>query len=1188
MMAAISGSILAKLAAELALYSIKEFKANLEKLRAKNDFQNSLNDAESALFHCVPQDMVIPEKVRDAFFGSKTLENQLKNLLKGQECNLNLLEQAFYDAGYDGSLSGFNPRLAIAAFVDEFIQSAAQKEGFSELEDFCRLQDAYRRIYREQLVKCYENLNLSGMACPFDQNPVKLEEVFIRLQASQAIPLVDVLAERLEDQDVPEHLRHTRRLADRPVRETTSVLSVTEALKNDNLVVLGVPGSGKTTFMRYLALTFIQKLSEKRLQLNEDRLPILIRIQSLLSHLKGNKTIADVLSEYIRTELEIKELPDNYFMPYLEAGRCIVLFDGLDEVGNVNQRNEIAKKIHLFTNRYIGNRYVITSRIAGYREIPQFPESDFRHLTIMDLNDEQIEGFIQNWYKARDDVRADNKANDLIQALKKYPKVRQLATNPLMLTIIAIVHRSKGGAEQADGKGAELPNQRVKLYDICTESLIYDWQEKQGREPLTDVKGKKLTEHEVRRRLERLAYWMHSEAQTESELTHVRYEQLRSKLTDQLKKADKLKFDDAFAEATKFLKGIRTDTGVLLERGTELYAFVHLTFQEYFTACDVYNGSEMNQSKIWKQILPYLHDSHWQEVIRLLIAKMNSFDRVGQKFIERIIKAKTPYEPLLKRNLLLAGMCLADDVNAEPVTYQKILDEIIELVMKSPFNVQRGYAIDVLREVFNSKYEGYVLEKLLFLLSDKDSSVQRYASYALGSIGKADDRVIDGLITLLSDKDSSVQRYASYALGSIGKADDRVIERLLLPLLSDKDSSVRSSASYALGSIGKADDRVIDGLIILLSDKDSDVRGSASDALGSIGKADDKVIDGLITLMSDKNSDVRESASDVLGRIGKADDRVIDGLITLMSDKNSDVRISASYALGGIGEADDRVIERLLPLLSDKESSVRESASDALGGIGEADDRVIDGLITLMSDKESSVRWSASDALGRIGKADDRVINGLITLMSDKESYVRSNASDALGRIGKADDRIINGLITLMSDKESSVRSNASDALGRIGKANDRVIDGLIKLMSDKESYVRSNAVDALGSIGKADDKVIDGLITLMSDKESSVRSSILDALCRIGKADDRIIDGLITLMSDENLYIQGMATYSLTKLGKIDGITLKALENMCRDRDKYYQYLESESMSMYDWAFQALWRYAPSVADSSEEYLEC
>jgi HEAT repeat protein len=1125
MMAAISGSILAKLAAELALYSIKEFKANLEKLRAKNDFQNSLNDAESALFHCVPQDMVIPEKVRDAFFGSKTLENQLKNLLKGQECNLNLLEQAFYDAGYDRSLSGFNPRLAIAAFVDEFIQSAAQKEGFSELEDFCRLQDAYRRIYREQLVKCYENLNLSGMACPFDQNPVKLEEVFIRLQASQAIPLVDVLAERLEDQDVPEHLRHTRRLADRPVRETTSVLSVTEALKNDNLVVLGVPGSGKTTFMRYLALTFIQKLSEKRLQLNEDRLPILIRIQSLLSHLKGNKTIADVLSEYIRTELEIKELPDNYFMPYLEAGRCIVLFDGLDEVGNVNQRNEIAKKIHLFTNRYIGNRYVITSRIAGYREIPQFPESDFRHLTIMDLNDEQIEGFIQNWYKAREDVRADNKANDLIQALKKYPKVRQLATNPLMLTIIAIVHRSKGGAEQADGKGAELPNQRVKLYDICTESLIYDWQEKQGREPLTDVKGKKLTEHEVRRRLERLAYWMHSEAQTESELTHVRYEQLRSKLTDQLKKADKLKFDDAFAEATKFLKGIRTDTGVLLERGTELYAFVHLTFQEYFTACDIYNGSEMNQSKIWKQILPYLHDSHWQEVIRLLIAKMNSFDRVGQKFIERIIKAKTPYEPLLKRNLLLAGMCLADDVNAEPVTYQKILDEIIELVMKSPFNVQRGYAIDVLREVFNSKYEGYVLEKLLFLLSDKESSVRISASDALGSIGKADDRVIDGLITLLSDKESSVRRNAVDALGRIGKADNRVIDRLIT-LLSDKESSVRSSASFVLGSISKADDRVIERLLPLLSDKDSDVRMYVASALG---------------------------------RIGKADDRVIDGLIPLLSDNDSSVRSNAVSALGRIGKADDRVIELLIPLLSDNDSFVRSSVVDALDVIGKADDRVIELLIqTLLSDKDLLVRSSVASALGRIGKADDRVIELLIqTLLSDKDSFVRSFVVYALGSISKADDRVIELLIqTLLSDKDLLVRSSVASALGSIGKADDRVIELLIQ--------------------------------TLLSDKDSSVRTNVAYALGIIGKADDRVIELLIPLLSDEDLYLPGMATYALIRLGKIDGITLKALENMCRDRDKYYQYLESESMSMYDWAFQALWRYAPSVADSSEEYLEC
>jgi hypothetical protein len=49
--------------------------------------------------------------------------------------------------------------------------------------------------------------------------------------------------------------------------------------------------------MMYLALTFAQGLSNGRLQIDEDRLPIFVSVQALAVMLEERQTIADVISK---------------------------------------------------------------------------------------------------------------------------------------------------------------------------------------------------------------------------------------------------------------------------------------------------------------------------------------------------------------------------------------------------------------------------------------------------------------------------------------------------------------------------------------------------------------------------------------------------------------------------------------------------------------------------------------------------------------------------------------------------------------------------------------------------------------------------------------------------------------------------------------------------------------------------
>src|ERR1700757_277503 len=92
----------------------------------------------------------------------------------------------------------------------------------------------------------------------------------------------------------------------------------------------------------------------------------------------------------------IAECPKNYFEGHLKAGRCFVLFDGLDEVANSEAHRKAADKITNFVAAYPKNRFVVTCRVAGWLNL--LP--DFRVLQADDLSREEVHRFIRGWHTA--------------------------------------------------------------------------------------------------------------------------------------------------------------------------------------------------------------------------------------------------------------------------------------------------------------------------------------------------------------------------------------------------------------------------------------------------------------------------------------------------------------------------------------------------------------------------------------------------------------------------------------------------------------------------------------------------------------------------------------------------------------------------------------------------------------------
>jgi predicted NACHT family NTPase len=205
----------------------------------------------------------------------------------------------------------------------------------------------------------------------------------------------------LHESDLPtgfdlEDLQRVREAYERKApRRVIEVLTEGAAQR---IVLLGDPGAGKSTLARYLALSLTTIDGDERLASLRHHLPLLIELRTFAGlHTKGEcKTFLEFLDRLGKTEgLGVdQETLDAYLT---EDGRALVIFDGLDEVFDPQERDTIARQIAGFATRYPKTRLLVTSRIIGYRR-SILTDANFIHHTLQDLNEDQINEFLTTWY----------------------------------------------------------------------------------------------------------------------------------------------------------------------------------------------------------------------------------------------------------------------------------------------------------------------------------------------------------------------------------------------------------------------------------------------------------------------------------------------------------------------------------------------------------------------------------------------------------------------------------------------------------------------------------------------------------------------------------------------------------------------------------------------------------------------
>ncbi|MHC1574209.1 MAG: HEAT repeat domain-containing protein [Candidatus Methanogasteraceae archaeon] len=662
--------------------------------------------------------------------------------------------------------------------------------------------------------------------------------------------------------------------------------------KWQRIVIIGDPGSGKTTLLKYLT----REAACGRLK--GELVPFFITLGEYADPRNKATSLIEFACEQYRKR---SPLGDEVFEEFVlgvrdmnERRKALFLLDGFDEIPHdrkLGVSGDIEREL---------NRYVLSSRQVGYTG----GVLNDKTLEVVELSDPAIQEFIQNWTCSQEMLDHEKRAESRIDHIR-IPRLKMLARNPLLLSIQCFVYQSI----VESGTGMEIPTRRVDLYKDSITGLLKTLERRGITNQDVDSLDRRISVHSV---FADIAF--HYFEKVKNAPRHIFG---KEELNECLRRISG-KLGDHYAD---LLSDVVFRSEILHPLTMHEYHFLHLTFQEYYTAYHL-----ANQADGIKTIAERKRDRNWREVIPLY-AGMKS-----ERFQELmdLIWGKGIDEDLFYNNLFLIGRCLAEvdlkRANIKSHDIEEIKNQLLELSLHGRFGMWRDGANEVLSHI--SYQSGDIEDKLIESLKDDDSDARGAAANALGEIGS--ENAIKYLIPLLKDDDSNARGAAANALGRIG-AENAI--KYLIPLLKDDDSYAREAAANVLGRIGA--ENAIKYLIPLLKDDDSNVRGAAANALGEIGA--ENAIKYLIPLLKDDDSYARFAAAYALGRIGA--ENAIKYLIPLLKDDDSNVRRAAAYALGRIGA--ENAIKYLIPLLKDDDFYARWTAAEALKRISEKNDLCI-------------------------------------------------------------------------------------------------------------------------------------------------------------------------------------------------------------------------------------------------------
>ena len=1024
--------------------------------------------------------------------------------------------------------------------------------------------------YREALLERYGNLNLESMDATGAYYELKLWNVFIPQtvrECREYLPQVyampkEVQARLKEKGQMPDDLAEweleslQKAYQEQPMR---SVLEATEDPQNRYMVVLGDPGSGKSTLLQYLALEWARKPLRERSVIP---FPLLIELRTYARDCE-NGVCNDILG-FCHNGNVCCRLNDLELKKQLDAGNATALFDGLDEVFDPARREEVITAIHRFSNEYPDVRIIVTSRVIGYS--PQkLKDAEFRHFMLQDLDEEQVEEFINRWHDLTfaEEWEKERKKERLIRAVEDSPAIRQLAGNPLLLTMMAILNRSQ-----------ELPRDRAELYQQCSRLLLHQWDiERQLMDKQLDYQA--IDYKDKHAMLRRAAFFMQS---SEKGLAGnlIYRDDLERIFLHYLKDMD---VQDPRKVARLLIEQLRVRNFILCHVGADWYAFVHRTFLEFFCAWEFVRRFEKERKVSFEQLRDEVYGVHWQdeswhEVLRL-IAGMIEPEFVG-KILEYLIAQDGESEKIA--NLFLAAECLGEvrgrnaiaGVESRLLDLQKALIHYDLRYYYGPWEDEkerlvkdiRMKAVSTIARVW--KNTGAVEEWLKSrVVHDDDEDVRQAAVQALVRGWKNDPDTLPWLKSrAIQDTDWAMRQAAVQELARGWKDDPDTLAIIKSRSVQDDDEDVRKAALQELVRNWKDDSGTLPIIRNLaVQDDDEDVRRAAVRELAR-GWRDDP--DTLPIIKSravlDDDEDVRERAVQELARGWKGAPDTLKWLINRADqDESGAVRRTAVQELArGCKDAPDTLTWLISRAGHDKNGVVRRTAAEELARVWRDAPDTLPVIRRLAGhDKNMAVRLVAAKLLVRGWKDAPDTLSLLIDLADhDEFGFVRRAAVRELARGWKDDPDTLPWLKSRVDqDDDEDVRKAAVQELARGWKHDPDTLPWLkARAIRDDDEDVRHAAVQELARGWKNDPETLPIIKSrAVQDDDKDVRKAAIQELARGWKDDPETLPIIEShAVRDDDKDVRHAAVQELARGWKNDPETLPIIKSRAvQDDDK-------------------------------------
>ena len=532
------------------------------------------------------------------------------------------------------------------------------------------IDENYELQYRDFLMQRFHRVE-AGTVRMATNLSVDLGELFVMLQVAQRTKLkvIKDAGEEVNMMDLSaarsffEKTRNRSEDANAEIQNRHSVLQ--QVLKEKHNVIVGAPGSGKSTFFEWLQLQIASAEQAFVMSDGQQAIPLLLRVRQLdPENLPlGSELIVKATASRDTAAL----MPSGWIERQLESGRILFMLDGLDETEPHLRDEHIFPWLESLCKRYFRCHFLISSRPVGY-PAGLLRDLNFTECDLLDFSDKEILDYVQHWCIAvrlaqnepETDARREGNRDgqEIVSGFRNHPYIRDLARTPLMLSAICLVNHFEKG---------QLPEDRARLYQLCVEGLLHNWDQRRGIHSAFGFDEKLHACREV------------ALAMQAADRAECAAEQVKEIFTSVLHSSDRGK---------KLLEHIRYRTGLLLERRPNVYAFAHLTFQEYLAACAIYQGNRLEIDVKW--LVHEHHNARWQEVIALFCGMVPA--SVARQLLEDLINcADSPSLSLVLAEAFFAsGQALRND---------KVLqDNVLRRIARSPSKSIRGGPLNMFRD----------------------------------------------------------------------------------------------------------------------------------------------------------------------------------------------------------------------------------------------------------------------------------------------------------------------------------------------------------------------------------------------------------------------------------------------------------------------------------------------------------